>query len=67
MSAQKCSDTLVFLGWCSVGENYKDMRMFVNIVSLLKQIGIEDGTGKEDLRPSDLLSKLDYSGEDLIR
>lgn len=27
-----------------MGENYKDMRMFVNIVSLLKQIGIEDGT-----------------------
>ena len=30
-----------------MGENYEDRRMFVNIVSLLKQMGIEDGTGKK--------------------
>ena len=38
---------LGFLRVQCIEENYEDMRMFVNVVSLLKQIGIEDGTGKK--------------------
>ena len=44
----------------------KTMRMFVNVASLLRQIGIEDGTGKQIQGLWIYLVKLDYSGRALL-
>lgn len=49
-----------------IGENYEDMGMFMNVESVLGQIGIEDGDRKQIQSLWIYLVQLDCSGRALL-